>query len=148
MTHKLLRTLTGLSLATMSAVSMAQVTIYAYDIPGLYQDDSGGVYDHIVNKLVAQSGEAKLEVLPGLRAEKKFASCMNCCITPANTNPKFYDFGPDVVATDPMNVAEIYIFSKAGTPAIKSTDALEGKRVGIRQGMATSLQSVLTDAKF
>ncbi|MFK8083600.1 MAG: substrate-binding periplasmic protein [Granulosicoccus sp.] len=132
----------------LAPLSFAGVTFFAYDIPGLYQKDGGGVYDKIVSKLIVDEGTGKLKVLPGIRAENSFANCQNCCITPANTNPAFYDFGSDVVATEPMNNAEIYIFSKRGAPPIDNVDDLAGKRVGIREGMATSLSSVLDGADF
>lgn len=135
-----------LMLATVPAY--AQVTIYAYDIPGLYQEDGGGVYDTIVEQLVSSAGMGQLKILPGIRAEKEFARCQNCCISPANTNPAFYDFDDDVIATDPMNVAEIYIFSRRNNPPIVDIDALQGKRVGVRRGMMTSLQSVLDRGDF
>jgi len=138
----------GLALITAVPISYADVTIYAYDIPGLYQQDGGGVYDKIVGQLVVDEGVGSIKVLPGIRAEKLFANCKNCCISPANTNPAFYDFESDVHATDPVNNAEIYIFSKRGAPPIDNVEDLAGKRVGIRRGMATSLSSVIDDAGF
>ena len=137
-----------LFLTAVSLPSLAQVTIYAYDISGLYQLDGGGAYDSIVKELVLDKDLGELKVLPGFRAEQEFANCRNCCITPANTNPAFYDFGSDVFATDPMNVAEIYIFSQRGSDPIVTVDQIAGKRVGIRRSMATSLKSVLDRGDF
>lgn len=141
-------TIFGALLAMMSSLSFAQVTVYAYEIPGLYQEDSNGVYDQIVTQLIVEEGHADLQVLPGITAEKQFRRCTNCCITPANLNPQFYRFPKEVVATDPMNVAEIYIFTKHGSTPIGDIDKIEGMRVGVRRSMITSLQSVLRSGSF
>ncbi len=120
------------SLFLAPALSRAQVTVIGVDIEGLHQADKGGDYD----KNVVQVKDATLTVLPAVRAFAEFAKCSDCCISPANKNPVFYDFGGAAyLASKPQNVAKIYIFSPAGAPAVSSLDALKGKRVGIRAGL-------------
>lgn len=130
-----MKTFIGLSFLLLSTIGYAEVTVYAIDIPGLHQNDGQGEYDQIIEKAVVSSGLAKLEVQPPARAEDSFASCTNCCFTPANKNPDFYDFGDDIVQTTPMNTAKIYIFTNEGQPTLNNVDDLKGKSVGIRKGM-------------
>lgn len=113
----------------------AEVVIYAIDIPGLHDKQGGGIYDKPINEALVSKGKATLKVLPPARAEKSFAGCSNCCLSPANLNPEFYDYGSEVVQTEPMGVAQIHIFSQPGAPVITSLDELKGKKIGVRNGM-------------
>lgn len=131
----LMKYLLGLISLVFSLVAHSQTTIYAIDIPGLHEKSGGGVYDKMINDSLVASGKAKIEVFPPARVEKSFENCQNCCFSPANLNPEFYNFGADVVVTAPMGVAKIYIFAKPGEAAYASLDAIKGKTVGIRKGM-------------
>lgn len=122
-------------LALFSSVLCAEVTIIGTDIPGLHQQDGKGVYDVIVNQTLVSKGLGALKVLPPARAEAEFKSCQNCCFSPANKNPEFYDFGGDVSVSEPMNVAKVYIFSAPGKRPFSSYADLKGKKVGVRRGM-------------
>jgi len=113
----------------------AEVSIIGLEIPGLHQNDGEGVYDKIVNQTVVRKRLANLNVYPPTRAEELFETCKNCCLTPANKNPEFYDFPSPIVETDPMNTAKIYIFVKQGAKVISKLKDLKGKEVGIRRGM-------------
>jgi len=117
------------------SVANAQVLVIGIDIPGLHQKDGNGDYDKIVNQSLVKSGKATLKVLPPARAELEFSRCNNCCFSPANKNPEFYEFGEAYVQTKPMGIAKIYIWSKKGSKAIEKLDELKGKKVGIRHGM-------------
>ncbi|MEH6347143.1 MAG: ABC transporter substrate-binding protein [Bermanella sp.] len=119
----------------LSASLWAEVTVIGTDIPGLHQKDGKGVYDMIINETLLSKGLATLTVLPPARAEAQFESCQNCCFSPANKNPDFYDFGGDVMVSDPMNVAKVYIFSAPGKKAFASYANLKGKKTGVRRGM-------------
>ena len=94
-----------------------------------------GVYDQIFMETVVKAKLAKIKILPPFRAEKMFADCQNCCFSPANKDPEFYDFGDDILKSDPMNTAKIYIFVNQGQPSINRLEDLRGKKVGIRRGM-------------
>lgn len=113
----------------------AQAQIIAYEIPGLHQQDKNGAYDNVLQKVVVADGLATLDILPPARAERTFETCQNCCITPVNNNPEFYDFTEDVVATAPINHARIYIFSPPGSPTVNSLTELKDKVIGTRFGM-------------
>ncbi|KPA11488.1 Extracellular solute-binding protein, family 3 [Candidatus Magnetomorum sp. HK-1] len=113
----------------------AEVIIYGIEIPGLHQKDGKGVYDLILKETVVKAKLATLKIYPPARAEKTFADCQNCCFSPANKNPEFYEFGDDIVQTDPMNFAKIYIFVNQGQPPIYRLEDLRDKKVGIRHGM-------------
>ena len=116
-------------------VANAQVKIIGIDIPGLHQKDGKGEYDQIINRILLNSNRATLKVLPPARAESAFKNCNNCCFSPANKNPEFYDFGLGYVQTKPMGVAKIYIWTRKGSSAIHNLSDLKGKKVGIRHGM-------------
>jgi hypothetical protein len=117
------------------SIANAQVLIIGLDIPGLHQKDGNGDYDKIINQKLVKSGKATLKVLPPARAESNFMKCNNCCFSPANQNPEFYDFGKEYIQTKPMGIAKIYIWTKRGSKAIDNLNDLKGKKVGIRHGM-------------
>lgn len=113
----------------------AEVKVIALDIPGLHQKDGKGAYDEVITKSVVNSGKAKIVILPPARAEAEFTKCTNCCLSPANNNPEFYDYGDEVVVTKPMDTAKVYIFTGKGKAVLSSLDSLKGKKVGARIGM-------------
>ena len=115
--------------------TFAEVIIYGMNIPGLHESSGGGIYDKMINDSLVSSGKASLKVVPPARAENNFASCTNCCMSPANLNPDFYDYGPEVIETEPMGIAKVHIFSPPGAPAVSSLSDLKGKKIGIRNGM-------------
>ncbi|MFT7374148.1 MAG: hypothetical protein ACI8VC_000203 [Candidatus Endobugula sp.] len=123
------------ALIISSTTAQAEVSIIAIAIPGLHQNDGNGEYDQIIRKSVVDKGLASIGVLPPSRAEQKFESCTNCCLSPANTNKDFYDFGTDVLVSKPMSTAKIYIFTAKETAPLDSLDDLKGKKVGVRNGM-------------
>ncbi len=118
-----------------SQVVYAQTTIYSIEIPGMHDKDGSGGYDKIIEKSLIKPGLATLENFPPAKAENEFSKCTNCCFSPANKNPEFYDFGDDIVKTNPMGVAKIYIFTGKGQKSISRLSDLKGKKVGIRFGM-------------
>ena len=119
----------------LSQWSVAAVDIIGLVIPGLHEKNGSGVYDKIITRTVIDNGQGKLRVLPPARALSEFETCTNCCMSPANKNPDFYSYGSDVVQSDPMNTAKVYIFTAFGSAPINSLNALKGKTVGIRDGM-------------
>lgn len=124
-----------LVLSLPAGFTTAQVQIIGYEIPGLHQQDKAGVYDQILQKVVIADGMAILDVYPPARAERTFKNCQNCCITPVNNNPEFYDFVGNVVSTAAINHARIYIFSPPGSEPFHSLSQLNDKVIGTRFGM-------------
>lgn len=57
------------------------------------------------------------------------------CNPPGNDTKDFYDFGEEVLATEAINTARIYIFSPPGVKPYSSLTELKGKVIGIRFGM-------------
>ncbi len=118
--------------ALVPALAGAEVTVLGIEIEGLHASNRSGDYD----KIIGNVKDTKITVEPAARAFGEFAKCANCCISPANKNPVFYEFNTDAfVASKPMGVAKIYIFSPAGKEAVSSLDALKGKKVGLRAGL-------------
>ncbi len=113
----------------------AETTILSVEIPGLYQKDGMGAYDKIVNDVLVKPGLASIQLRPPARAEKEFEECQDCCYSPGNDNPDFYDYGDDVIKTNPMNTAKLYIFTGKGQKVLNSLEDLKGKKVGTRFGM-------------
>ena len=111
----------------------AKVKVIGIEILGLHQQDFQGSYDRIINQIVGQ--DIELKVLSPKRAKNAFNKCQNCCLTPANKDPEFYEYGDDVIQTDPMNTAKIYIFVNTGNPPLTTLEELKGMKVGIRRGM-------------
>ncbi len=74
--------------------------------------------------------------MPPARAKFLFSQCINCCLSPSNKNPDFYDYDDSVVETLPMNLAKVYIFSGRFTDEIRTDiEGLKNKVVGARRGM-------------
>ena len=128
--------------------AIAEVEIFAIDIPGLHQKDGGGSYDKIIVNALSDEIKNTILVLPGKRALLRFSRCQNCCYTPSNINPNFYHHSADTVATAPMNIAKIYIFTPRGQPTISNLSELSNKVVGIRRGMNYGQNIINADLNF
>lgn len=124
--------LTALSPSTQA---QAPVTIIALDIHGLHQLDGQGSYDRILHKLLIQPGIAKIDVYPVSRAERNFEQCQRCCLSPANNQSEFYKFRNEVIETEPMNTAKVYIFVPKDQQPLSRLEQLRGLSVGARRGM-------------
>lgn len=131
MRYAVLLFLLGFTLPTIGQTE--KPTIIGIEIFGLHQQDAQGAYDRIIRQILG--ADIELLVHPPERASEEFGRCQNCCLSPANKNPEFYDYGNDVVQSHPMNSAKIYIFVDSGSPPVNTLDELKGKRVGIRFGM-------------
>ena len=120
---------------TQTLLNKEKAKIYAIDIPGIFQQDKQGAYDKVLQKTRILNKLATLEIYPPARAQLMFKYCTNCCFTPANALKQFYFFDNNVVETDAMNIAKIYIFVKEGRQPINKLSALKGKNIGARTGM-------------
>lgn len=119
-----------------SSTFAAEVKTAVMDIEGLFQKDKNGLYDLVFSAVEKASGQMlNAEVMAPNRLFKEFEGGKVSCISPANTNPDFYDFGFETVQSASMTPAKVYIFTAAGTEAISDLSALSGKKVGIRSGM-------------
>lgn len=130
-----MKLLTLLSLLLVSLISFSEPTIYALKLDGLHQKDQKGAYDMIIKEAINSKQAYKVEVQVPAYAEKLFGKCTNCCISPANKSPEFYNYGADSVETQAMNYAKIYIYTAKGSPVINSLAALKDKKVGMRHGL-------------
>ena len=127
--------LTAAAIAS-SGAALAATKIVAMKIDGLYQKDGKGLYDQIVAAAAKQSGQGiEIQVVAPNRALKDFESGKYACVSPANTNPDFYDFKFSTVESKSMTTAKIYIFTKAGSQPITDLASLKGKKVGICKGL-------------
>jgi len=126
----------GYLILFLSLSCTAEISILSFEIPGLHQKDGEGSYDKIIKALIYPEEEINILLVPPARAKSQFAQCLNCCLSPSNKNPDFYDYGDDVVETLPMNLAKVYIFTRRFTKEIRNgIEGLKGKVVGVRRGM-------------
>lgn len=131
----LINVLFFLSFYGFSNISLA-TDIYMTDIEGLHQKDGQGVYDLILKEALTKvTAPVSLHIGDPEETFKTFESCTNCCYSPANNSPQFYDWEGKVIELAAMNYAKVYIFSQPGKPAFSSFEQLKGKRVGARTGM-------------
>lgn len=128
-----LKQLTFITLfVALSSTYGSQVKVLSIEIPGLFQKDGMGEYDTVLKK-AQQKIDFKQVTVPAARAFLAFKKCTSCCLTPANKNPNFYDFGSQYIETKPIATAKIYIFSK--NEKISSLVDLKNLKVGVRRGM-------------
>ena len=132
-----------ITLLAFSNFAFAQ-TIIGIDIPGLHSNDGKGLYDVTIQKA---TGGSVLVMSPS-RAVTAYESCSDCCISPANKNPDFYDYAAGHIVSTPMFTAKIYIFSKPGSPVITDLALLKGKKVGTRKGMPYGHKVESSGARF
>ena len=125
--------------ATLAALllpltAVADIKLGAYVIPGVLEANKSGDYDKILQKVGEAGGvPVNYAVLPAARLEDEFKAGSLDCIFPLDA--RFWD-GSEKLNTEPVNIAKIYIFSKAGEGPYTSLDALKGKTVGIRNGIS------------
>lgn len=121
------------------------------DIAGLHVLDGTGRYDKILNAAISSSGlPIEPQLVPPTRALRDFGLCKNCCLSPINLNPEFYDFS-DAIESLPMHTAKIVIFTKPGTPVMSQLASLRSLRVGAPLGVphgTTIEQSGIIDVRF
>jgi len=122
-----------LSLFIQGSICAEEIKIFALLIDGLHQTNGKGKYDKIINKLKISD----LQVVSPKRAFSEFHNdnCLHCCLTPANKNTNFYEYGDNYITSNSMNMAAIYIWSAPKLRATSDLSDLKGKRVGGRFGM-------------
>ncbi len=125
----------GVAIAPGAAIA-AGTRIAAVAIDGLYQKDGKGLYDQMIAAVSKQSGRhLDIRVLAPNRAFKDFETGKVACISPANSNPDFYDFQFETVESSSMTTAKVFIFTTAGSQPLSELSDLNGMKVGIRTGM-------------
>ncbi|MEW6992386.1 hypothetical protein AADZ91_17085 [Colwelliaceae bacterium 6441] len=121
------------TLALVSAFATADVKIAVYNLPPLFEPSGNGSYDQLFNKVKVKANENwSYNILPAARAEQAFSAKNVDCVAPFD---KDFSGLSDVIQSDFFNVAKIYIFTPAGTPALTKLKQLQGKKVGARRGM-------------
>lgn len=127
------------ALAASLAVSLhaAEVKIIGYQIPGVVETDKSGTYDKIVAKIAADTNSpVNYTSLPAARAEDEFKRGHFDCIFPLDARFWTNSEKGKLINSEPINVAKIYIFSKAGEGPYTSLEPLKGKVVGLRRGFS------------
>lgn len=126
----MLKTFFSAALLLLVNSAFAQ-TIIGIDIPGLHNNDGQGIYDVMIHDATGQD----VLIMSPARAVNAYDSCTDCCISPANKNPDFYNYGAEHIVSKPMFTAQIFIFSKPGNAIVSDVSLLKGKKVGARKGM-------------
>ena len=123
------------ALMMLSTTCAGAADIVALQINGLHQHDGRGAYDRLLVGAKAKGVRFTSEVVTPSRAFLEFENGRSLCVSPANNNEDYYRFDFPVVATQPMSIARVYIFSPPGKKPFSSIVQLEGLRVGARTGM-------------
>ncbi len=132
---------------TLTNLNAEAITLYSQSIPGLFQEDKKGAYDKVIQVLTQNLTDFEHKVMPNNRAFRAFTNCKNCCYAPANLNSDFYDFDKEVKATQPINIAKVYIFSlKKSHDNLTKLSQLKGKTVGLERGL--NYGKAVADADF
>ena len=88
----------------------------------------------MIAKVQEEGVGVKLSVMPPT-VLKMLGKCASCCITPANKNAEFYEYGDNYLTTDAMFTAKIFAWTLPDAPEISNLSELNGKKVGARTGM-------------
>lgn len=122
---------------TLSATAYgAEYKVAAIQIDGLHQTDGGGLYDQVFSAINNTSEDQfSVTVMAPNRAFKDFEAGKYDCITPANTNPDFYQFAFETIASTAMTEAKVYLFTKKGSSPETDLSKFSDKKVGVRSGM-------------
>ncbi|MBE9065028.1 ABC transporter substrate-binding protein, partial [cf. Phormidesmis sp. LEGE 11477] len=124
-------------------------SVAALQVDGLFQKDGQGIYDQVFAAVEKHAdGLIESQTVAPNRAFQDFESGKVACLSPANTNTNFYQFGFATTQSNPMSVAKIYIFTKAGSAPVSDLNALNGMRVGVRSGMPYGDQIESADLKL
>jgi ABC-type amino acid transport substrate-binding protein len=112
----------------------AEPRLGAYAIPGVFEPDKSGNYDKVLAKVAKDSG-LKLDyvVLAPGRLETDFKDQKFDCVIPLDA--RFWSSNDKTFNSEPLNVAKIYLFSRATEGPYWNLDQVKGKRIGVRRGM-------------
>lgn len=122
------------SLFSLGTVSAQEISVGSMLIPGLFTKAKDGVYDQAMASAATQSGVTiNNTVLPPARAIAQFEAGQVDCLAPADVD--FFNLAFATVQSKPFNLGKIYIYTKAGSTPLQSLSELQGKKVGIRNGM-------------
>jgi ABC-type amino acid transport substrate-binding protein len=124
----------AIGLIAAAATVEAAPKLGAYAIPGVFELDKTGSYDKALARVASEAGlSLDYVVLAPGRIEDDFKQHKLDCVIPLDA--RFWSSTEKVVNSEPLNVAKIYVFSRAGDGPYTSVEQLKGKRVGARRGM-------------
>lgn len=124
----------AIGLFAAAATVEAAPKLGAYAIPGVFELDKTGSYDKALARVASEAGlSLDYAVLAPGRVEDDFKQHKLDCVIPLDA--RFWSSAEKVINSEPLNVAKIYVFSRAGDGPYTSVEQLKGKRVGARRGM-------------
>ena len=121
---------------TLFAQHWGQRTLFAtYPIPVHVEGPTKGLFVQVVQEAVALAKlpAVHVEVYPPLRAVRSLAVGEADALFPA-LDIYFEPGKPVIRSTESLDCKEDFVFTRKGTPALNTIDALRGKRVGITRG--------------
>lgn len=119
-------------------VQAAPVTIAAIDIPGLLEPAQNGAYDRVLARLAELAGEKwQLHYLPAKRANAVLTSEGTCAIPYdlRHFNETRADSKVTLVASMPINVAKVYLFTAPESAPIGEIPDKPRFIIGVRRGL-------------
>lgn len=110
------------------------IQIVGYEIPGIIERNKKGHYDKVIQKVFE---DEKLNVVytvrPTARANAEFEAKKVDCIFPIDKT--FYTSNLQLVNSEPINNAKVYIYSREGEGPWHSAEQIKGKRIGFKLGV-------------
>jgi len=119
---------------SFGASAGAAVEFATYLIPMHVESDSKGVFIDLINEMARRTGTSiHINVLPPTRAIDDFAHGQYDAVFPAvDLN---FALGQKPARTqESIDCKEDFVFTRKGSPFLKTLSDLEGKRVGITRG--------------
>jgi ABC-type amino acid transport substrate-binding protein len=110
------------------------ITVAGFEIPGVMEPKLTGSYDQILVEVFSHlPSKVKYFVIPTARADSLFSDNAVDCVAPMDI--RYSKIQEMVVNSKPINIAKIYIYSRNKEGPWTTLQDIEGKRVGIKNGL-------------
>lgn len=110
------------------------LTVAAFTIPGLLEENGGGLYAGMLADVARRTGiRIRLDVLPIARARASYRQGQYDCLLPLD--PGVEDDYAGHLQSVPLAEARAYLFTRPGTPPLRGLGEVDGRRVGAELGV-------------
>jgi polar amino acid transport system substrate-binding protein len=118
----------------LSSLAQAQVNITTYPIPVHVESETKGLFIELTRAVARETHiDIHLSVLPPPRAVQSFETGSQSVLFPAMD--VLFPAGAKIVRTrEAIDCKEDFIFTRKGSPLLRTLNDLKGKRVGITRG--------------
>lgn len=110
------------------------IKVAGFEIPGVMEPKLTGSYDKVLTELFSHlTSKIKYVVMPTARVDAQFSEKSIDCIAPMDI--RYSKIQELVINSKPINIAKIYIYSRKKEGPWSILQDIEGKRVGIKNGL-------------